>query len=305
MRKLLVLSLFAAAVQMLSSQVLVVRGIERVGVPQSEAMQQVVGISPQGDYLLLSSQSHEGLVRYDLSSHQATTLSTSGAAGFNARVSADGKRVVYQEMSVRDGVELLHGVKSVDVTTMERTVLAEPQPNFSSLAVAGDIAVAMIGGKVNAKSVRGASGVKPSKPVVTSENLKLYLTIDGTTRQFTPQGDELSYIWASVSPDGSKVLYFCSDAGQCIVANLDGSEVGRYGYLMAPQWLDDNTIVGFDADDDGKVYTRSKLVAFTLDGTRQDLTDDRYMAMWPQVAQGKIAFCNPTGEIYIINYTKQ
>ena len=88
------------------------------------------------------------------------------------------------------------------------------------------------------------------------------------------------------------------------VSDLNGTNVKRLGVLRAAKWLDNNTVVGMVDTDDGYVYTSSSIVAMTLDGQSQTLTDDSVIAMYPQVATGKIAFSTPTGEAYIINYTK-
>ena len=46
------------------------------------------------------------------------------------------------------------------------------------------------------------------------------------------------------------------------------------------------------------------IMNFVEDNSVQILTDSSLTGMWPQVAEGKIAFSNPKGEIYIINYKK-
>ena len=69
-------------------------------------------------------------------------------------------------------------------------------------------------------------------------------------------------------------------------------------------WYDDNTVVGMLDLDDGELVYASTIVAATLDGTTQVLTDESTIAMYPHAAAGKIAFSTPAGEAYIINVTK-
>ena len=55
--------------------------------------------------------------------------------------------------------------------------------------------------------------------------------------------------------------------------------------------------------DNGEVVTSSSIVAVTLDGTRQTLTDSSVIAMYPYASLNgeKIAFTTSNGEAYIIN----
>ena len=55
--------------------------------------------------------------------------------------------------------------------------------------------------------------------------------------------------------------------------------------------------------DNGEVVTSSSIVATTLYGVRQTLTDDSVIAMYPYAtAKGeKIAFSTANGEAYLIN----
>jgi len=76
------------------------------------------------------------------------------------------------------------------------------------------------------------------------------------------------------------------------------------GKMRAPVWYDDNTVVGMIDLDDGEFIYASTIVAATLDGKTQTLTDDATIAMYPHAAAGKIVFSTPAGEAYIINVTK-
>ena len=63
-------------------------------------------------------------------------------------------------------------------------------------------------------------------------------------------------------------------------------------------------IVGMTTTDNGEVYTSGAIVVLDLNGNSQVLTDGDVIAMYPQPADGKIAFSTPTGEAYIINFAK-
>ncbi|MBR3765783.1 MAG: hypothetical protein IKL11_01300, partial [Muribaculaceae bacterium] len=124
--------------------------------------------------------------------------------------------------------------------------------------------------------------------------------IDG--KVISPNGQEgASYLWPSISPNGTKVCYYLATKG-CYVANIDGSNPVYIGQLRATKWLDDLTVVGMNDLDDGSVVTSSKLIAASIDGqVKQELTVDESMAMFPSTNGKRIAYSTPMGDLFIIN----
>lgn len=298
MRKILLLiGLFLSITA--SAQVLKVQSIDKVTTPSSEMAKQVAAISPSGNYVLLCSQSQEGLIKLDLTTGESKVLTTARGAGFATRVSDDGNTVLYQEVTIGQDRLLRRGVKTIDMKNGTSQTLLPPNRELQGFDLLNNATATVNDNKV---SVKGGTF---TRPIVSNRNLKLMLTIDGETQQFTPNGDQYSYIWASISPNGKRVLYYVSELG-CFSCLLDGSDMVKLGQLRAPQWLDDNTVVGMHDLDDGITITSSSIVAKNLDGTEQRLTGDDMIAIFPQVASkaGKIAFSTIDGEIYIINFTK-
>ena len=123
----------------------------------------------------------------------------------------------------------------------------------------------------------------------------------GVTRMLAPTGSDERYIWASLSPDGSRVLYYVSGKG-AFVCDIDGSHVTAMGNLTAPKWWDNKTIVGMDEEDGEYTITASRIVARTLSGEQQVLTGDDVIATYPLpcAQSGKIVFSTPDGQIYLI-----
>ena len=297
MRKLL-LALALGFSMSAMGQVLNVTSIEKVNLPEQAA---VAAISPQGDYLLLTSATNQGLTKYDLASHQTQVLSTAPSAGHNVKISPDGQTVVFREGSFNDKHLRLSSLKSVNLTTGESLELVKPTRDLQGYAVDATTAGAVNKGKYSKKAIGTAKAQKV--PVLSIDKGKLMITINGKTRNLSPNGNQFSYLWPSLSPDGTKVLYYLAAHG-AYVCDLDGSNVRKVGQMRAPVWYDDNTIVGMMDKDDGEFIYASTIVATTLDGATQTLTDDATIAMYPHAAAGKIAFSTPAGEAYIINVTK-
>lgn len=297
MRKLL----FALALGFSMSamgQVLNVTSIEKVNLPEQAS---VAAISPQGDYLLLTSATNQGLTKYDLTSGQRQTLSNAPSAGHNVKISPDGQTVVYREGSFNEKHLRMSTLKSVNLATGASQVLVKPTRNLQGYAVDATTVGAVNKGKYSNKAIGAAKAQK--LPVLSINKGQLMITINGKTRQLSPNGTQFSYMWASLSPDGTKVLFYQAAHGT-YVCNLDGTSVRKVGTMRAPVWYDNNTVVGMMDLDDGEFIYASTIVAATLDGTTQVLTDDSTIAMYPHATAGKIVFSTPAGEAYMINVTK-
>lgn len=280
------------------AQVMNVTSIEKVNLPEQAA---VAAISPQGDYLLLTSATNQGLTKLDLSTHQTQVISTAPSAGHNVMITPDGQTVVYRESSFNEKHLKYSTLKSVNLATGASQTLVKPTRDLQGYAVDATSAGVVNKGKFSKKAVGNAKA--QNVPVLSIKKDQLMITVNGKTRNLSPNGSGYSYLWASLSPDGTKVLYYQAAHG-AYVCDLDGSNVRKVGKMRAPVWYDDNTIVGMLDLDDGELVYASTIVAATLDGTTQVLTDDSTIAMYPHTANGKIAFSTPAGEAYIINVTK-
>ena len=280
------------------AQVMNVTSIEKVNLPEQAA---VAAISPQGDYLLLTSATNQGLTKLDLSTHQTQVISTAPSAGHNVMITPDGQTVVYRESSFNEKHLKYSTLKSVNLATGASQTLVKPTRDLQGYAIDATSAGVVNKGKFSKKAVGNAKA--QNVPVLSIKKDQLMITVNGKTRNLSPNGSGYSYLWASLSPDGTKVLYYQAAHG-AYVCDLDGSNVRKVGKMRAPVWYDDNTVVGMLDLDDGELVYASTIVAATLDGTTQVLTDESTIAMYPHAANGKIAFSTPAGEAYIINVTK-
>ena len=271
--------LFVAACLMslaASAQVLEVVSMHKLPIP-AKAEMKVAGVSPDGDYILLTSGSNKGLQRYDVASNTLTTLSEAEGAGFNVQISKDGQEVVYRETVVGKDNLRKHNLVRANLNKSKEATFARGQRDMKRMATSDNL---------------------------TSVSIKdrlIVLTRNGLTTTLAPNGSHLSYIWPIVSPDGSKLCYYVCGNG-CWVANIDGSHPQYIGRdCRAPQWLDNNTIIGMADEDDGHFTTASKIVAYTLDGKKQVLTNDDMIAMYPYASKNAIVFSTIEGDTYMLN----
>lgn len=284
------------------AQIMKVSSIEPLNVNQEkDKVAQAVAISPQGDYLLLSSDTKQGLVKYDLATRATTTVTTDEGAGSEVSISNDGQQIVYGEVSYKNK-RRHQAVKSIDLTNGKKKTLVKASRHQQGFTVENGTAATMTDGKMKMHTLKKGAAQTMERPVLSRYHLKLYITQNGETRQLAPNGSDEHYIWASLSPDGNRVLYYVSGYGT-FVCDIDGSNVIPMGNLTAPKWWNDNTIVGMNEVDDEYSIIASAIVARTLDGQQQTLTGDDVVATYPLPSSqsGKIAFSTPDGKIYLIN----
>lgn len=259
-----------------SAQVLEVVSMQKLPIP-AKAEMKVAGVSPDGDYILLTSGSNKGLQRYDIASNTMTTLSEAEGAGYNVQVSKDGKEVVYRETYVGKDKLRKNNIIRKNFATKKESIIARAQRSASRMATSDNLTT------------------------VSIKDRMIVLTRNGLTTTLAPNGSHLSYIWPSVSPDGTKLCYYVCGNG-CWVSNIDGSNPQYIGHkCQAAQWYDNNTLVAMATEDDGHFITGGTILVYTLDGKKQVLTDDSMIAMYPYATKNAIVFSTIEGETYMLN----
>ena len=133
---------------------------------------------------------------------------------------------------------------------------------------------------------------------VTNENCELILHQNGFNRKLTPDGADAHYIWASLSPDGTKILY--NTRYGTSVCDLQGHKIAYLGHVNEPVWYGNDFVVGIrDLAEDVETVSSVLLMA-KADGSReQQLTTNAEMAFNPSVSAstGRIVYNNMEGDI--------
>ena len=273
-----ILSIAACVMAMAASaQIFQIESTQKLPTPQGTEWR-VAGFSPVGDYILITDDTNSGLVRMDLANYATNVITTASGAGWAVQISKDGKDIVYREMTIGEDKLVRHDIIKHNFVANTRSVEAKAQRDMTNLV---DKAA--------------------KQTVAINEDLHMVITRNGKTIVVTPNGAEEAYNWASISPDGKKLLYYVSAKG-CYVCDMYGQNVQFVArHCRAPQWYDNNTIIGMADEDDGTFMTASAIVAYTLDGKNQILVNKENMAIYPYAVEGKIVFSNAGGEIYMMN----
>ena len=78
---------------------------------------------------------------------------------------------------------------------------------------------------------------------VEIQDQKMLVSSGEQSYVLAPNGDDASYFWASVSPDGKHVVYVTAKGGT-FVCDINGDNVRSLGRMNAPKWLNNNQIAG-------------------------------------------------------------
>ena len=260
------------------AQLLDVTSTEKVNLPEG-TVADIATLSPKGDYMLLSDQKKQGLQKFDFRTGEIKSVTKAPGSSYNAKISDDGNTVVFRENHFGKDRLKRTALKSVNLTTGEVKTLVQPTRKMKAVQTS-------------------------TRPEVSIQYGQLMITRNGKTEIFSPNGQSgQSYLWPSVSPDGTKVVYYLATKG-AYTCNIDGSDVKFVGNIRAPKWYNNEIVVGMNDKDNGEFVTSSSIVAYAADGSeKQVLTESDKIAMYPTATKdgSKIAFTTPQGEAYIIN----
>ena len=276
MRKTILLVAACVVSMLASAQIFQVTSVQELkGASYQDA--RVAGISPNGDYVLMTNGSNQGLKRYDIATGELSVITDAEGAGFNVQVSRDGKEVVFRERFTDENKLRYNNIMRANFSTNKKEMVAKKQTNNEKMEIPG------------------------SNIVLHNTECMMYIEKNGKRIKVAPQGNDVNYIWASLSPDKTKILYYVSEMG-CYVCDTDGRNSRFIGWdCRAPQWYNNEIIISMNDQDDGHFTTKSAILAYTLDGKVQVLTSPDMIAMYPFAAEGKVVFSTLQGKTYLLN----
>lgn len=276
MRKTFLLVAACITSMLASAQIFQVTSVQELkGASFQDA--RVAGISPNGDYVLMTNGSNQGLKRYDIATDQMTVITDAEGAGFNVQISRDGNELVYRERFTGENQTRYNNIVCKNFVSKKTEMIAKKQLNNDMMVLPG------------------------SNVVLQNSECTMHIVKNGKRIKIAPQGNDVNYIWASLSPDKTKILYYVSEMG-CYVCDINGNNSRFIGWdCRAPQWYNNEIIISMNDQDDGHFTTTSAIMAYTLDGKVQVLTSPDMVAMYPFAAEGKVVFSTIQGKTYMLN----
>jgi Tol biopolymer transport system component len=282
-------------------QELRIKSVTRVR-PEDNGSYMLTGTVPDSRLLLVTAEGYKGLSLLDSKKGKIRKISSDPGAGYEPAVTEDGKSVIYRS-DVFSEQKKYTSLYNYNLVTGETVTLLDKERGVLPAAVSGNRILI----KSDSKSMVEMSGSAALKGTgddifIVIENLVPVLYTGGERKPLRPSGEGY-YIWVSLSPDRSKIVYNFQGRNT-FICNTEGRILYDAGRINAPKWLNDNIIIGMDDKDDGHRVVSSEIVYFSLPaGKRSNLTDTgtrTEMYPFPVSGGSRLAFCTDKGEIYIM-----
>lgn len=285
-----------------SSQEIKVRRTEQI--TKSAAGELVIsGVSPDGRLILASSSDFRGLKIIDLKKKRIQDVTSDAGAGYEPVFSPDGDKIYFRSDEYRN----LRKYSSLHEYTRStgKTSLVEPSTRgLGSPAISGGKIFYLADGRQKARITGPDESQKGGTNLfVILEDLVPVLYSNGIRKELKPNG-EGNYIWASLSPDRTKLLYNFRGTST-FVCDTSGMILAELGRLNAPRWISDYLIAAMNDQDDGTRVIRSDICCYSMKTnilynlTRTEDTIEMYPRPIP--GRNRIAFQTLTGELFLMH----
>ncbi len=246
-------------------------------------------LSPDGTKLLYSTTDATVLRMMDLNTRQVYRVSSEWGSGFDAKFGPDGK--IYYVTMQRRGNNLIYRTgKSFEIGVGRTCTVVKPQHGAVRVLTATD-GIAVVGEKRSYKSKRNVG------TYVWTEGDKLMLSENGKIRTMQPVAESSGYLWASLSPDGTKIVFNAARRGTFVV-DLTGRVIAHLDYYLMPCWFNNDYIVAQNSGHGSYHKAGSQIFLVKADGTfSQGITDPAEGAIQPMVVGDKVVYTNIEGVV--------
>lgn len=263
-------------------------GSGAVGVKQGSARTLVdsCGFFPQisadGQWLLYSPTEGTSLMLKNLATGDVKTVASTGYPGFDAILGQDGKVYYVTQQRKKNGLVYRTGHCYDPATGKDQVVLKAQHGRVQPLLASQGV---VINGERqiyrNAKQVGAYCYTRGDM---------LYLVDEaGFTRALQPVQDSNGYLWASLSPDGTRVLFEAASRG-LFVCDMNGEIVAELGEFLMPCWYNNDYIIAMS--NAGNTRTNgSRIWLLSVDGeVCKPISTREERAVQPMTAGGRVVY---------------
>ena len=262
--------------------------------------------TPDGNSLLVSSAGYDGIGIIDIKTQKYQKITDMRGAGWMPAISEDGKTLVVRQ---KDDEIQGNSLYSINLNTLERTAILQKAEHFNQINfVNGKVSVGLQGKLVAKQVTRPISAVQlPNEVFVAEEDLKIAVYNNGRRIELDPLKGQFGswdpqYIWVSLSPDQTKILFHCSN--NAYVCDINGKNLVKLGHMGCPQWRGNSHVVGHREAHDGYHLTKGEIMIVDVEGKniQQLSTTSSEIKTFPSVSAdgSKIAFHTEDGKLYVM-----
>lgn len=239
-------------------------------------------LSPDGQWVLYSPTDAATLMLKNLSTGAVTTVASKGYPGFDAMFGPDGK--VYYVTQERKGKKLVYrtGHCFDPATGKDKVVLKAQHGRVQVLPAAHGIVIN--GERQVYHSTNGVGAY-----AYTRGDQLMLVDATGVTRSLQPVKDSNGYLWASLSPDGTKVLFEAAARG-LFVCDLNGRIIAELGEFLMPCWYNNDYIIAMSNAGNPRI-SGSRIWLLSVDGeVCKPISGRDERAVQPMTVGGKVIY---------------
>lgn len=240
-------------------------------------------VSADGQWLLYSPTDATKLMLKNLETGVVKTVSSTGYPGFDAIFGNDGKVYYVTQQRKKNGLVYRTGHCYDPATGTDKVVLKAQHGRVQALQ-------AELGVVINGERQYYRSDKHVGNWVYTRGDM-LYLVDDlGNTRTLQPVKGSNGYLWASLSPDGTKVMFEAASRG-VVVCDLNGAIISQLGQFLMPSWYNDEYIIAMSNAGNTRI-NGSHIWLLSVDGkVVKSISPEGERAVQPMTAGGKVVYC--------------
>ncbi|MCU7497346.1 MAG: hypothetical protein HF314_14010 [Ignavibacteria bacterium] len=223
--------------------------------------------SPDGSKIFFTSASYKGLWYYSMAEKKIIPFASEDGAGYEYVFSNDKSSVIYRASNLDDrGLRRNQSLIKRNLQDLQSEVIVTAKELSTPKVLASNNIAYMEEGNV----ILEAGGPHLNKTgandmALYSVDGKILFYMNGTKKVFSPLG-EGEYIWPSLSPDGTKILFTEVHRG-AFISDLQGRILASLGKISAPNWSPDGKWITYMVEkDDGEFVTGSEIFACSSDG---------------------------------------
>ena len=228
---------------------------------------------PQGNIddskIIFSSETYKGLWMLDNTNGRIEKLNDYYSAGYEPAFT-DGDKIIHRKDDFINNRRFI-SIYEYNIIEKSETIIEENLRDIAQIRVVkGDeINYSRNQSLLEIKSYsKLAKTAANNLPIVMIENSDLVLYNSGEREVLNPRGDG-HYLWASVTPDGSKLLFTFAGQGS-FVTDIRGEILGELSSAHYPQWSSNGEWILYMKDyDDGEEVIESDLFISTTDGKKE------------------------------------
>jgi N-acetylmuramoyl-L-alanine amidase len=239
-------------------------------------------ISDDGEWLLYSPTDARQLMLKNLSTGVVKIVSSVGYPGFDAIFGGDGKVYYVTQERKKNGLVYRTGHCYDPATGKDKVVLNPQHGRVQAIRASAGVVI-------NGERQVYQSSKKVGAYAYTRGDALYIVDEGGTTRMLQPVRDSNGYLWASLSPDGSKVMFEAASRG-VVVCGLNGTIIAELGEFLMPSWYNDDYIIAM-SNAANSFYKGQRIWLISIDGeTFKPISPKDERAVQPMTAGGKVVY---------------